>query len=162
MKTNAARLLDTLNIQYEFRTYAVDPEDLQAHYTLMLAYGALGRKAEAERERQLYLRFKANESAQEITGSGSLTLNRAPGGVPSTSTVPPWPSAISASILEPRPEMRTATRLRLIGARSQFQIERAVIDDAVFAVRADHAEMNDFFPRSLPVPEHFKENIIAP
>lgn len=30
MKTNAARLLDTLNIPYEFRTYAVDPEDLSA------------------------------------------------------------------------------------------------------------------------------------
>ena len=30
MKTNAARLLDTLNIRYEFRTYAVDPEDLSA------------------------------------------------------------------------------------------------------------------------------------
>ncbi|HEV8374732.1 MAG TPA: tetratricopeptide repeat protein, partial [Candidatus Polarisedimenticolia bacterium] len=46
----------------------IDPEDLQAHYNLMLAYGALGRKEEAERERKLYLRFKANESAQEITG----------------------------------------------------------------------------------------------
>ena len=30
MKTNAARLLDTLNIHYEFRTYAVDPDDLSA------------------------------------------------------------------------------------------------------------------------------------
>jgi Flp pilus assembly protein TadD len=47
----------------------IDPEDLQAHYNLMLAYTALGRKEEAERERKLYLRFKANESAQEITGN---------------------------------------------------------------------------------------------
>jgi hypothetical protein len=47
----------------------VDPEDLQAHYNLMLAYTALGNKDEAERERTLYLRFKANESAQEITGN---------------------------------------------------------------------------------------------
>ncbi|HEV8336620.1 MAG TPA: tetratricopeptide repeat protein [Candidatus Polarisedimenticolia bacterium] len=47
----------------------IDPEDLQAHYTLMLAYGALGQKPEAEAERRLYLRFKANESAQEITGA---------------------------------------------------------------------------------------------
>jgi tetratricopeptide (TPR) repeat protein len=47
----------------------IDPEDLQAHYTLMLAYGALGQKQEAEAERRLYLRFKANESAQEITGA---------------------------------------------------------------------------------------------
>ena len=46
----------------------IDPEDLQAHYNLMLAYGALGKKEEAEKERELYLRFKANESAQEITG----------------------------------------------------------------------------------------------
>src|SRR5215470_16778327 len=30
MKTNAARLLDTLNIRYELRTYHVDPEDLSA------------------------------------------------------------------------------------------------------------------------------------
>src|SRR5262244_2122686 len=30
MKTNAARLLDTLNIRYELRTYTVDPDDLSA------------------------------------------------------------------------------------------------------------------------------------
>lgn len=30
MKTNAARLLDTLGIQYELREYDVDPEDLSA------------------------------------------------------------------------------------------------------------------------------------
>lgn len=30
MKTHAARLLDTLNIRYELRTYPVDPEDLSA------------------------------------------------------------------------------------------------------------------------------------
>ena len=50
------------------KVLAIDPEDLQAHYNLMLAYGALGRKEESERERRFYLRFKANESAQEITG----------------------------------------------------------------------------------------------
>ena len=36
----------------------VDPEDLQAHYNLMLCYRGLGRKDLAERERRLYLRFK--------------------------------------------------------------------------------------------------------
>jgi tetratricopeptide (TPR) repeat protein len=46
----------------------VDPEDLQAHYNLMLAFAALGKKDETAKERSLYLRFKANESAQEITG----------------------------------------------------------------------------------------------
>ena len=30
MKTNAARLLDTLNIRYELRVYPVDPDDLSA------------------------------------------------------------------------------------------------------------------------------------
>ncbi len=47
---------------------AIDPEDLQAHYNLMLCYQGLGRVAEAERERRLYERFKADESAQFITG----------------------------------------------------------------------------------------------
>ena len=50
------------------KVLAIDPEDLQAHYTLMLAFRGLGRPEEAERERKLYLRFKANEAAQEITG----------------------------------------------------------------------------------------------
>ena len=46
----------------------VDPEDLQAHYNLMLCYRGLGLKELADRERQLYLRFKADESSQFITG----------------------------------------------------------------------------------------------
>jgi tetratricopeptide (TPR) repeat protein len=50
------------------RVLEIDPEDLQAHYNLMLAYQGLGRKEDAERERQLYFRFKADESAQAITG----------------------------------------------------------------------------------------------
>jgi tetratricopeptide (TPR) repeat protein len=47
---------------------AVDPEDLQAHYNLMLAYQGLGDAASAERERRLYERFKADEASQAITG----------------------------------------------------------------------------------------------
>jgi tetratricopeptide (TPR) repeat protein len=46
----------------------IDPEDLQAHYNLMLCYQGLGDTAQAERERKLYERFKADESAQAITG----------------------------------------------------------------------------------------------
>ena len=46
----------------------VDPEDLQAHYNLMLCYQGLGNSEMADRERKLYLRFKADESAQFITG----------------------------------------------------------------------------------------------
>jgi tetratricopeptide (TPR) repeat protein len=47
---------------------AIDPEDLQAHYNLMLSYQGLGDAVAAERERVLYARFKADESAQAITG----------------------------------------------------------------------------------------------
>jgi Flp pilus assembly protein TadD len=46
----------------------IDPEDLQAHYNLMLCYQGLGQAEQAERERTLYMRFKADESAQSITG----------------------------------------------------------------------------------------------
>jgi tetratricopeptide (TPR) repeat protein len=53
----------------EFRqVLAIDPEDLQAHYNLMLAYQGLGDGEAAARERALYERFKADESAQAITG----------------------------------------------------------------------------------------------
>ena len=46
----------------------VDPEDLQAHYNLMLAYQGMGDEASAARERTLYERFKADEASQAITG----------------------------------------------------------------------------------------------
>jgi tetratricopeptide (TPR) repeat protein len=46
----------------------VDPEDLQAHYTLMLSYQGRGDSAGVERERLLYTRFKADEASQSITG----------------------------------------------------------------------------------------------
>jgi tetratricopeptide (TPR) repeat protein len=46
----------------------IDPEDLQAHYNLMLAYQGMGDAAAAAREKVLYERFKADESSQEITG----------------------------------------------------------------------------------------------
>ena len=50
------------------RVLEIDPEDLQAHYNLMLCYQGLGQAALAEQERTLYMRFKADESAQAITG----------------------------------------------------------------------------------------------
>ena len=46
----------------------IDPEDMQAHYNLMLSQQGAGRSEEAARERALYERFKADESAQAITG----------------------------------------------------------------------------------------------
>jgi Flp pilus assembly protein TadD len=46
---------------------AVDPEDVQMHYTLMLSYRGLGDSTAAEREEKLFRRFKADESSQSIT-----------------------------------------------------------------------------------------------
>lgn len=53
--------------------FDVDPEDLQAHYTLMLAYRGMGEADLAQREEQLFLRFKADESAQSLTEMPRLT-----------------------------------------------------------------------------------------
>jgi tetratricopeptide (TPR) repeat protein len=50
------------------RVLLVDPEDLQAHYNLMLCYRGIGDTTQAAREQALYTRFKADESAQAITG----------------------------------------------------------------------------------------------
>src|SRR5205823_4429205 len=50
------------------RVLAIDPEDLQAHYNLMLCYRGAGNPEAAAREQLLYARFKADESAQSITG----------------------------------------------------------------------------------------------
>ena len=47
---------------------SVDPEDLQAHYNLMLCYRGLGKTGLADSEEKLYERFKADESSQAITG----------------------------------------------------------------------------------------------
>jgi tetratricopeptide (TPR) repeat protein len=55
------------------RTLAVDPEDLEAHYNLMLCYRGLNDDALANREEKLYLRFKADESSRAITGPFKLT-----------------------------------------------------------------------------------------
>ncbi|PYQ79111.1 MAG: hypothetical protein DMG03_26700 [Acidobacteria bacterium] len=50
----------------------IDPEDLQAHYNLMLCYQGAGNATLAETEQALYARFKADESSQFITGSFRL------------------------------------------------------------------------------------------
>ena len=58
-----ANAVQTLN-----QVLAIDPEDLQAHYNLMLCYNGLGDDAKANEHKARYLRFKADESAQAITG----------------------------------------------------------------------------------------------
>jgi len=46
----------------------IDPEDLQAHYNLMLCYNGLGDEKDAHDHQVRYLRFKADEASQTITG----------------------------------------------------------------------------------------------
>ena len=53
-------------------TLGVDPEDLQAHYNLMLCYQGLGDEANSQLHRTLYMRFKADEASQAITGAYRL------------------------------------------------------------------------------------------
>ena len=48
-------------------TLTIDPEDLQAHYNLMLCYRGLGQNENAAREEKLFRRFKADESSQSLT-----------------------------------------------------------------------------------------------
>lgn len=47
---------------------AIDPEDLQANYNLMLCYNGLGDQARANDYQKRYMRFKADEASQALTG----------------------------------------------------------------------------------------------
>jgi tetratricopeptide (TPR) repeat protein len=49
-------------------TLAIDPEDLEANYNLMLCYTGMGQPERAAEFQKRYLRFKADESAQTLTG----------------------------------------------------------------------------------------------
>jgi hypothetical protein len=51
------------------QTLAIDPEDLQANYNLMLCYTGMGDEKRADEHKERYLRFKADESAQALTGA---------------------------------------------------------------------------------------------
>ncbi|MGH9432437.1 MAG: tetratricopeptide repeat protein [Terriglobia bacterium] len=60
-------------VQQLDKTLSIDPEDLDAHYNLMLCYRGLNKEDLADRETKLYLRFKAYEAARAITGSFKLS-----------------------------------------------------------------------------------------
>jgi tetratricopeptide (TPR) repeat protein len=51
------------------KTLAIDPEDLQANYNLMLSYTGLGDETRANEHKERYLRFKADEASQALTGA---------------------------------------------------------------------------------------------
>src|SRR5262249_51918941 len=48
---------------------SIDPEDLQANYNLMLCYNGLGDEQQAKEHQERYMRFKADEASQTITGN---------------------------------------------------------------------------------------------
>jgi hypothetical protein len=50
------------------QTLAIDPEDLEANYNLMLTYTGLGQPDKAADFQKRYLRFKADESSQTLNG----------------------------------------------------------------------------------------------
>ena len=50
-------------------TLTIDPEDLQANYNLMLCYTGLGNETAANEHKERYMRFKADEAAQALTGA---------------------------------------------------------------------------------------------
>jgi len=51
------------------KTLAIDPEDLQANYNLMLCYTGLGDETRANDHKERYMRFKADEASQALTGA---------------------------------------------------------------------------------------------
>ncbi len=57
-----------LAIEEAREVHAIDPEDLMAHYTLMLAYRGIGDLESSQRHQALYQRFKADEASQILTG----------------------------------------------------------------------------------------------
>ncbi|MGH9541686.1 MAG: tetratricopeptide repeat protein [Terriglobales bacterium] len=51
------------------RATAIDPENVEAHYNLMLCYRGAGDLAASRREQALYERFKADEASRALLGS---------------------------------------------------------------------------------------------
>ena len=53
--------------QFE-HTISIDPEDLEANYNLMLCYTGLGKAKDSKGFETRYLRFKADEASETLTG----------------------------------------------------------------------------------------------
>jgi tetratricopeptide (TPR) repeat protein len=87
------------------RVLAIDPEDLQAHYNLMLCYQGVGDREMAKKHEALYRRFKADESAQTITGPYRQLH---PHDNNERQAVHEHGAASDAAVLEARPRYATA------------------------------------------------------
>jgi len=94
---------------------AVDPEDLQMHYTAMLAYRGLGDPESAAREQKLFQRFKAEESAQAITAKRRLVSpedNNERQNIHDHESMPLGPA--STPVTTPITRHETATKVALV------------------------------------------------
>jgi tetratricopeptide (TPR) repeat protein len=103
---------------------AIDPEDLQMHYTAMLCYRGLGNDAEAAREEKLFLRFKAEESSQSITGAvrqAKPEENNERQQIHEHESVPLGPSSPRGAVAGSRPSMASSHDVATIGAHSAAQ-----------------------------------------
>ena len=58
---------DDATAQFE-HTLSIDPEDLEANYNLMLCYTGMGNAARSKAFETRYLRFKADEASETLTG----------------------------------------------------------------------------------------------
>ena len=95
------------------QTLSIDPEDLEAHYNLMLCYRGMGNDVLASREERLYLRFKADEASRAITGPYKL---RHPEDNNEAQPIHEHGSAA----LEPSPTPEKYTRVKIGPMRTQL------------------------------------------
>jgi tetratricopeptide (TPR) repeat protein len=86
------------------RVYAIDPEDLSAHYNAMLCFKALGRRAEGQVEERWYRYHKDDETAAALMAQfrrdhpfanrESLAIHVHDDAAPVPAHSPPWLSQI--------------------------------------------------------------------
>jgi tetratricopeptide (TPR) repeat protein len=101
---------------------AIDPEDLQMHYTAMLAYRGLGDVESATREQKLFQRFKAEESAQSITAKRRLVSpedNNERQAIHDHESLPLTPGAAPASA--PKPDVAPTKSVNLKPGRKSSE-----------------------------------------
>ena len=115
--------------QYE-KTLSVDPEDLEAHYNLMLCYRGLRNDELAAREEKLYLRFKADEASRAITGPYKLAH-------PEDNNEAQPIHEHASEPLGPAPSSKTYSRLTA-AKREVSTPHHGTREDALSARRASH------------------------
>ncbi len=92
---------------------AIDPEDVQAHYDLMLSYRGLGQTQNSDREEALFRRFKADETSQQLTArprQSSPEDNNERQPIHDHVSVPGLPGDVSSGRSHELPQVASAVR----------------------------------------------------